>query len=108
MEGFLSKVREQSEAFPECADATCATFWTNGKRDPRRFAAARELLAVWLNVVSGRLPSSSPVNLPGLTTATTVSGAIHEIEGILCNPSASSADLKAAEELARALNLNNL
>ena len=67
-------------------------------------SAVREVLALWLNVVSGRLPRNSPISLPGLTTAGTVLDAIHEVEGTICNSSSSRSDLAHAEDLAAALN----
>jgi hypothetical protein len=101
---LIANIADQSSAFPECFPVECETFWTTGKRDEARVSAVREVLALWLNVVSGRLPRSSQINLPQLTTGSSVRDAIHEVEGIICNPSAGRSELAHAEEIASALN----
>lgn len=103
MQRFLGNVVDESPAFPECVPVDCSTFSTTGKRDEARMSAVREILALWLNVVSGRLPRSAAVSLPELTTAGSVEDAIHELERTLCGP-ASRSELAHAEDLARALN----
>jgi hypothetical protein len=103
MQRFLGNVVDESPAFPECIPVDCSTFSTTGKRDEARMSAVREILALWLNVVSGRLPRSAAVSLPELTTAGSVEDAIHELERTLCGP-ASRSELAHAEDLARALN----
>ena len=66
----------------------------------------RQLLALQLNVASGRLPSDTPINLPALTSATTVGDAIAEIETTLCDSGAAQSDLETAKDIAEALNID--
>ena len=66
--------------------------------------ALRELLALWLNVVTGRLLASTSIDFPDLTEATTVSDAIAEVEAAICDSDASRAELETAKDLAGALN----
>jgi hypothetical protein len=101
---LIANIADQSSAFPECFPVECETFWTTGKRDEARVSAVREVLALWLNVVSGRLPRSSHISLPQLATARTVLEAIHQVEATICNPSASRSDLADARDIADALN----
>ena len=66
--------------------------------------ALRELLALWLNVVTGRLPTTTSIDQAALTEATTVAEAIAEVEATVCDPAAKRVDLETAKDLAEALN----
>jgi len=66
--------------------------------------ASRELLAVWLNLASGRLTKGRPVDLHGLSSATFVGAAVAEVEATVCNTGATRQDLSHAKDIAVALN----
>ncbi|MCK5560125.1 MAG: hypothetical protein KAJ51_06010 [Thermoplasmata archaeon] len=66
--------------------------------------AEQQLLALWLNVVSGKLGLNTPINLTNLTNATTVGAAITEIEQIILNSSSNRSELERAKDIADSIN----
>jgi hypothetical protein len=70
-----------------------------------RGEAERQMLALWLNVVSHRLHPDRAIDLPPpLTDASTVGEAIEGLEGTLCDPQAGRFELEIVKETAEALN----
>lgn len=68
--------------------------------------ALQQLSALWLNVASGKIYFSTPISLPPeLSTATTIQGAIDEIEDIIwAAPTPSDPELDRAKDIADWLN----
>ncbi len=66
--------------------------------------AKQQLLALWLNVVSGKLGLGTPLNLANLTNASTVGAAISEIEQIILNSSSNRSELERAKDIADTIN----
>ncbi len=66
--------------------------------------AKQQLLALWLNVVSGKLGLNTLLNLTALTTAVTVGAAIIEIEQIILNSSSNRSELERAKDIADKIN----
>jgi len=65
--------------------------------------AKRQLMALWLNVVSGKLYLDSPVHLPNLTNSSTVREAIEEIENTILT-STDLKELERAKDIADSIN----
>jgi len=105
---FFGDVTLASGAFTECADAICDVLLFDGPQSQMRPKAERQGLALWLNIVSGRLPASTPVDLAPLTNATTVGQAVMEVDATLCNSSANKTELAKAKDIAEALNLGGV
>jgi hypothetical protein len=66
--------------------------------------AKQQLLALWLNVVSGKITNKTPLNLTNLTTAPTVDLAIKEIESIILNLSSNRSELERVKDIADSIN----
>jgi hypothetical protein len=66
--------------------------------------AKQQLLALWLNVVSGKLGRGTLLNLTNLTTASTVGAAITEIEQIILNTSTTYTEMERAKDIADSIN----
>jgi hypothetical protein len=103
MSEFFAAINEKSDAFPECAAASCAALEPGSPRNSWKDKAARELLSVWLNLASGRLTNGRPINLIGLTTSATVGTAVVEVERTVCNTGSTRQDLAHAKDIAEAL-----
>jgi hypothetical protein len=69
--------------------------------------AKQQLMALWLNVVSGKLGMNTSLNLTGLTNATTVGAAIAEIEQIILNASSNRTEMERAKDIADYINNGN-
>jgi hypothetical protein len=104
IEQLFAAINKKSSAFPECASATCESLEPDSPRSSWKAKVIREFLAVWLNLISGRLTMGRPIDLAGLTSATTVGAAVAEIEAAVCNPVAPRQDLSHAKDIAEALN----
>lgn len=65
--------------------------------------AVRQLLALRLNVATGKIAEARWISLP-YATSTTVGGALAEIEGVLTNALASETEQERAKDIADALN----
>ncbi len=73
-------------------------------RNDMLIMAKRQLMAVWLNLVSGKLYPMTPINMPTLTNSTTVMQAIWEMENIILT-STDRDELERAKDIAD--NINN-
>ena len=104
LDSLFSAINDKSSAFPECALASCASLEPDSSQSSWKSKASRELLAVWLNLASGRLTKGRPVDLHGLSSATFVGAAVAEVEATVCNTGATRQDLSHAKDIAVALN----
>ncbi|HET6278340.1 MAG TPA: hypothetical protein VFG08_06125 [Candidatus Polarisedimenticolia bacterium] len=103
MDGLLSEVEVQSDAFSECAEATCELFADVGPQNDMREKTLIQLLAAWLNIVTDRLPLDAPIDLGGLSSAATVGEAIAEAESVVCDANAKRGDLETAKDVIESL-----
>ncbi len=100
---WVDAIADQSDVFDGLASVDDACALLTGKPGSDMEAKARQqLLALWLNVVSGKVDMDAPVDLPALTTATTVAGAIADIEAVVLAGDATQ--MERAKDLADALN----
>ena len=99
---FIASAQTSSAVFPEIVSLQDALLRPAPGDEGR---ARKEYAALRLNVASNLLLTRTPINLPALTTATTVGGVLTEIEGLL-NPPASQLNTtyRRVESLAEALN----
>lgn len=105
---LFGDVAADSGAFGECAAADCSVLEFSGPQSQMRPKLERQGLALWLNIISGRLPASTPVDLAPLTTAMTVGEAVLEVDATICNPSASKTELENSKDIAETLNLGGI
>jgi hypothetical protein len=108
MDSLFGQVTEDSGLFDQCADIGCDTLLFSGSQKLMRPKAERQSLGLWLNIVSGRLPYGTMIDLGSLTSAMTVGEAVMEIEAILCDSSATKEELEIAKSIAEALNLGGM
>lgn len=101
---FVSAIAADSLVFSyiQSKDDVCEILWSKTKSDMMG-KALKQLMALWLNVVSGYVDESAEIDLPDLTSAKTVGEAISEIEDILLN-SYDKDDLERAKNIADTLN----
>jgi len=104
LQALFAMISDASSAFPECAPISCDFLQPQNPKNDMRARAQQGLLDVWLNVTSGRLTRGRPIDLAGLTTATTVGEALSQLETIVCDPTATRSDLGNAKDIAEALN----
>jgi len=104
LDKLFSAVNDKSAAFPECALAACASLEPDSVQSSWKAKASRELLAVWLNLASGRLTKGRPVDLHGLSSATSVEAAVAEIEVAVCDPNVTKQQLQRARDMSDLLN----
>jgi hypothetical protein len=104
LNNLFADVALNSDAFPECVPIDCSVLDFDPPLNEMRTKAERQTLALWLNMASGRMLSFTPIDLPGLTSATRAGDAIAEIETTLCDPGAGQSDLETAKDIAEALN----
>jgi hypothetical protein len=104
MHTLFDEVAAASAAFPECAASACETLQPGRPRNEMRTKAKRSLLALWLNIMTGRVTDGRPVDLPALTQAAHVAEALAEIQATICDPRASRGALGAAKDIAEAIN----
>jgi len=85
-QAFIDAIRSQSAVFSDLMTPkqACDILWTEYRGDMSGMAK-RQLLALWLNVVSGFVDMDAPIHLPRLTSATTVGGAIVDAEDLILN-----------------------
>jgi len=83
-QSFVDAIRRQSSVFSNLTTSkqACDFLWADFKGDMMGMAK-RQLLALWLNVVSGFVDPVVQVDLPRLTNATTVGGAILDTENTI-------------------------
>jgi outer membrane protein assembly factor BamB len=101
---FVSAIAADSQVFSliQSKDDVCDILWSKPKSDMTG-KALKQLMALWLNVVSGYVDTSAEIDLPDLTSAKTVGEAISEIEDILLN-SDDKSELERAKDIADTLN----
>jgi len=104
LQRWFSEVADTSSVFPECAPIGCDSLQPDDPRSDIRRRAQLGLLDLWLNLESGRQTRGRPIVLPQLTSATTVTEALSELEMTVCDPQATQGDLGNAVALAKALN----
>ena len=99
---FIATAQTASSIFPEIVPLVDALLRpTQGDEGQAR----KEYAALQLNVASGRLLARTPIHLSTLTTATTVGGAVAEIEGLLKPPASQlNATYRRVKSLAETLN----
>jgi hypothetical protein len=99
---FIATAQTASGVFPEIVPLVDALLRpTQGDEGQAR----KEYAALALNVASGRLLARTPIHLPTLTTATTIGGAVAEIEGLLVPPSSQlNTTYRRVKTLAETLN----
>ena len=83
-QSFIDAIRSRSAVFSNLTTPkqACDILWAEYKGDMMGMAK-RQLLALWLNVVSGFVDPAVKIDLPKLTTATTVGGAILDTENTI-------------------------
>ena len=83
-QSFIDAIRSQSRVFSTLGTVAeaCGILWADYKSDMAG-RARQQLLALWLNVVAGFVDPNAPINLPKLTSATTVGGAILDAENLI-------------------------
>ena len=104
-QAFIDAIAAQSSVFAGISskDEVCRIL-AGPQGNDMRARAEQQLMALWLNVVSGKVSDYKEISLPGLTTAATVGEAIAEIESTLLDPNALRAELERAKDIADALN----
>lgn len=104
IQGFILTVEAASNVFPEGSEVEDALLLPAKSQEAR---ARKEHVALQLNIASSRLLPKTPVNLPDLTTATTVAAAVAEIEGLLWPPASQPhSEYQRARAIAHNLNHN--
>lgn len=99
---FITLGQNSSALFPEVVTLEDALLHPAPGSEGK---ARKQYAAFLLNMMSGRLMPKTPVNLPNLTTATTVAAVRTELEGILYPPAAQlDSTYRRAEDIADALN----
>jgi outer membrane protein assembly factor BamB len=83
-QSFIDAIRSRSAVFSNLTTPkqACDILWAEYKGDMMGMAK-RQLLALWLNVVSGFVDPTVQIDLPKLTNATTVGGAILDTENTI-------------------------
>jgi hypothetical protein len=104
MQTLFDQVAAASPAFPECMPAGCEVLQAGTRGNDMREKAERDLLGLWLNVVTGRVTRGCPIDMPDLTSAANVGDALAELEVTVCDADASHGDLGASKDVAEAIN----
>jgi PKD repeat protein len=100
---FIDAIAARSQVFTGLATKDEVEAYLTYEGDDMREKAKLQLMALWLNVVSGKLPPECEIDLPHLTTATTVQEAIDEIEHIILM-SNDKDELERVKDIADELN----
>lgn len=102
-QSFVDAVRAQSRVFGHVSTkADVCAILDGPKGNDMRARAEQQLMALWLNVVSGFVDLRVPIDLP-MTATTTVGDAIEDAENTLRTSSVRS-DLERAKDVCDALN----
>jgi len=103
-QAFIDAIRGQSSVFSGLnkVSEACEILWGDYK-DDMAGRARQQLLALWLNVVSGFVDLDAPIHLPRLTSATTVGGAILDAEDLILNHT-DKPSLERAKDICDSLN----
>ncbi|MCX7670054.1 MAG: hypothetical protein N2439_08275, partial [Anaerolineae bacterium] len=101
---FIAAAETVSRVFSETVTLRDALLLGGAPNIPaEKWRALKEYAALWLNIAGGRLRPETRVNLPALTTATTVRQARDQVDALLL--SNLPADFTKAFDIARALNM---
>jgi outer membrane protein assembly factor BamB len=102
-QAYIDAIRARSRVFANLTTVAQACAILQGShKDNLTARAMQQLLALWLNVVSGRVDLEVRIHLK-MTTAATVGQAIAEVERIILGPS-GRAELKRAWTICESLN----
>jgi hypothetical protein len=102
---WIDEIASSSQVFAGISSkADVCTTVQNGDASEMVEMARRQLMGVWLNVVSGKLSRATEVNMPNVTSSSTVREAIQEIEEVILANSDPVA-LERVKDLAD--NINN-
>ena len=101
---FVQAIADNSLVFAnvQSKDDICSMLWSNPKSN-MTWKVLKQLMALWLNVVSGYVDTSAGIDLGNLTSVSTVGDAIAEIEDIILH-SNDKAELERGKNIADALN----
>ncbi|MFQ6106360.1 MAG: FG-GAP-like repeat-containing protein [Thermoplasmata archaeon] len=101
---FVLAIAENSSVLSgvQSEEDVCSILWSHPKSNMTG-RALTQLMALWLNIVSGLVDVNAEINLGVLTSAGTVGDAIAEVEDILLNIGDRS-ELERAKDIADALN----
>jgi hypothetical protein len=101
--GFITAIAADSDVFSSVSskEEVCAQLEKTDMSD-MLWKAKLQLMALWLNVVSGFLSEHSPINLT-LTDASTVGEAIREIESVILAGGPAD-EMERVKDIADALN----
>lgn len=100
---FIDAISQQSQVFSGISTKDEVEAYLTYKGNDMREKAKLQLIALWLNVVSGMLPPQTEIDLPQLTTSKTVQEAIDEIEHIILT-SNDKDELERVKDIADMLN----
>ena len=104
-EDWLAAIGSRSAVFPAPLTKAQACATLAGPRGDDMLARARQqLMALWLNVVSGLVDEDAPIDLGSLTSAWNVGQALAGIEDILLTPTSTRADWERAKTIADRIN----
>ena len=103
-QAFIDAIRGQSRVFTNLGTVkeACDILWDNYAHDMAG-RARQQLLALWLNVVSGFVDLNVPINLPSLTSATTIGGAILDAENTILTKT-DKQSLERAKDICDSIN----
>lgn len=103
-EEFITEIRGNSKVFMDLKSKqeVCAILEPS-ERSSMKDKAKQQLMALWLNVVSGRLHLNSSVNLSELTPSSNLGDVIDEVEDVVSN-SAGKEDLERAKDISDSIN----
>lgn len=106
MPQHLDNVNGLSSVFNDLISNTALAALNSSNSSDMAYKAKRQLLALWLNVVSGKLDYTTSVAYPAElpSTATKVSEAIVEIEAVINDGTATTESLEIAKDKAEMLN----
>jgi hypothetical protein len=103
---YLNVIGPVSNVFDTMSVAACNTILAVPDNSDMRQKAKAQLLALWLNVVSGKLNYDSPITFQdpaGQTVTMSPKQAIASVEGAILNVNATAAELEYAKDLAEIL-----
>lgn len=101
---WIDEIASSSQVFEGISSKAdiCMTV-QNGDASEMIEMARRQLLGVWLNIVSGKLSRVTEVSMPNVTSSSTVWEAIQEMETVILAHS-DRADLERVKDIADSIN----
>ena len=105
LQEWIDEISSQSQVVPGISteEEVCGIV-QEGDAEDMIVMAKRQLMGVWLNLVSGKLAPSTPIDMPSLTSSGTVWEAVQEIEDVILN-SQDRSELERVKDIAD--NINN-